>query len=260
MKKLLVVVLALVVIVGIAATLYMDYGRPQDDVILGGRPDSAVTTSPPEKPAEKPIVVNNEPKYKGQALDFLASSRELANYPKEFVSVQREKLAEVIKLVDASPRDESNWVDIGLVKKVFNNFIGARDAWEYAKLLNPNASMPYYNLGKLYSAYLPDNKKAEENFMAALSLNPSVEYVYLALAEFYHDFYKEKSNQVDEVLLEGLKAMPLDLNLNLQLALYYKEIGDKENAIKYFERFLKLPNLTGTQQKAIEEELAALKS
>lgn len=259
MKKLLLIVSVLVITGGVAATLYMDYGRSQDDVILGTQP-AVATTSSSEKPAEKPIVINKEPKYKGQALDFLASSKELANYPKEFVSAQHDKLTGIIKLIEGSPKDETNWVDIGLVKKVFNNFIGARDAWEYAKLLNPNASMPYYNLGKLYSAYLPDNKKAEENFLAALSLNPSVEYVYLALAEFYHDFYKEKFDQVDEVLLEGLKAMPLDLNLNLQLALYYKEIGDKENAINYFEKFLKLPHLTGTQQKAIEEELAALKS
>ena len=57
-----------------------------------------------------------------------------------------------------------------------------------------------------------------------------------------------------------MKVAPLDLNLTLQLAFYYKEIGDRENTIKYFERFLKLPDLTGAQQKIIEEELAALKS
>lgn len=264
MKKILIILFGLVLAGATAVTLYVDYGRPQGkNGIVDAKPE--VATSSSEKPSDKPIVeivesVDVAPKYKGQDLDYLGSSKELSIYPKEFVEAQRVKLASIIKLTQESPKDETNWIDVGLVKKVFNNYVGARDAWEYAKLLNPKASMSYYNLGKLYSGYLGDNKKAEANFLAALDLNAGVSDVYLALAEFYRDFYKEKHDQVDDVLLEGLNVTPLDLNLTLQLAFYYKDIGDKENAVKYFEKFLKLPNLTGTQQRAVEEELATLKN
>ncbi|MDO8467163.1 MAG: hypothetical protein Q7S83_03445 [bacterium] len=264
MKKILLTLGGLVVIGASTAVFYSNYYKPKGDVVTPtqGQSDDGIVlaTSSPEKPAEKPIVIDSTPKYKGQDLNFLASPKELSGYPKEFVEAQQKKLLGIIKLVNENPKDETNWIDVGLVKKVFNNYIGARDVWEYAKLLNPNASMSYSNLGKLYSGYLSDNKKAEENFLAALKLDPGISDGYLALAEFYRDFYKEKFDQVDDVLLAGIKVVPLDLNLHLQLAFYYKNIGDKENAIKYFEKFLKLPDLTGAQQKAIEEEVVALKS
>ena len=146
-----------------AAGIYWNYNRPQGDLAVDGQ-----ATGSPEKSLEKSVAVNDAPKtpkYKGQALDLLASSKELANYPKEFVEVQRAKLAGILNLIKENPNDETNWIDMGLVKKVFNNFTGARDAWEYAKLLNPGTSMAHYNLGKLYSAYLPDNQKAQANFL-----------------------------------------------------------------------------------------------
>ena len=199
------------------------------------------------------------PVYKGQAMDFLGDSKILSGYPKEFVDVKRAQLANVIGLIQKDPGASVNWMDLGLIKKNFDNFIGTRDAWEYVKLLNPDSALAYYNLGKLYSAYLRDNQKAEENFVKAAQLDSASDYPYLGLAEFYRDFYKAKYDQVDDVLLAGLKNLPSDPNLIIQLALYYKDLGDKENAIKYFERFLRLPDLSGDQQQAIEAELAELK-
>lgn len=234
---------------------FVDDNSAQPELIFDGGGSSAGTPTSAKPDSETPTL----PEYKGQALDFLGDSKILAGYPKEFVDTKRAQLANVIGLIKQDPGVSVNWMDLGLIKKNFDNFVGTRDAWEYVKLLNPENALAYYNLGKLYSAYLHDNQKAETNFLEAVRRDQTSDYPYLGLAEFYRDFYKEKSDQVDDVLLAGLKNLPADPNLIIQLAFYYKAAGDKANAIKYFEQFLKLPVLTGEQQKAIEAELTALK-
>ena len=72
-------------------------------------------------------------------------------------------------------------------------------------------------------------------------------------------FYKVKYDQVDNLLLLGIETMPDDTNLVIKLAFYYKEAGNKEGAIQSFERLLSMQGLTGAQQKAFEDEIAALK-
>ncbi len=197
-------------------------------------------------------------KYTGQALKFLGDPQILAKYPVGFVEKKRNQLADIIKLIETDPKNPINWMDVGLVKKNFDNFSGVRDVWEYAKLLSPRNSLNYYNLGNLYAAYLHDNQKAEQNFLEALKLDPNESLSYLGLAEFYHDFYKAKFDQVDDVLLAGLKVLPADPNLLLQLGFYYKSLQDKGHALEYFNRFLKLSGVTGAQQQQIQNEVDAL--
>lgn len=212
----------------------------------------------PEANKAKAPVKTATNQYSGQALKFLGDPQILAGYPAEFVERKRNQLADIVKLIESDPKDETNWMDAGLIKKNFDNFDGVRDVWEYAKLVNPNNALNYYNLGILYASYFSDNKKAEQNFLVALKLDPQENLAYLGLAGLYRDFYKEKSDQVDDVLLAGLKVLPEDPNLLLQLGFYYKSVQDKERAIEYFNRFLKLVGITGYQQQQIQNEVDIL--
>lgn len=213
--------------------------------------------------AAAPTAPRNDsasPKYTGQFLSYLGDPKIIARYPKEFVERYRKQLDNVVFSVRQYPKDEVYWIEAGIIKKQFDNFIGARDAWEYARILNPRSGVAYHNLGNLYSLYLQDFKKAEVNYQAFLSLDRLTAQPYLVLSDFYKDFYKEKSGLADDVLLAGLEYLPEDPNLILNLAIYYKSVGDKAEAIKYFEWFLKLPDLNGAQVAAVQKELESLKS
>lgn len=214
------------------------------------------------KPATTtPAVTMTDPKvYKGQALSFLAGLEALSKYPTEFVEAYKDRLSNAIAMIKESPNDSVYWIEIGLVKKTFDNYIGARDAWNYATVLDPKNSVIYHNLGNLYALYLKDVTKAEKNYKLSLALDPMSAQPYLTLADFYKDFYPGKANLAEGVLLEGLNMLPNDGNLILNLALYYKSTGNKWEAIEYFEKFLALPDLTGTQQAAVKTEIEALKS
>lgn len=211
-----------------------------------------------------PIIVQKDPglavvkKYSGQSLEYLGSAEIVAKYPKDFVDRQRATLLSLIDGINQEPNQIERWIDLGLIKKAFDNYAGARDAWEYAKLINPNSALNYYNLGNLYGWYIGDLKKAETNYREAIKLAPRSGDFYLALAGFYQDVYKEKSDLADDVLLDGMKNTPKDSNIIMQLAYHYKSAGDKEGAIKYFSLLLNSPNISGAQQQAFEEEIAAL--
>jgi tetratricopeptide (TPR) repeat protein len=213
----------------------------------------------PAKPKEAIVEKPAAPQYRGQSLTYLGDTAILAKYPNEFVDRYRERLANVVNLMGKYPKDDTYWIELGIIKKQFDNYLGTRDAWQYALMLNSKNPITYYNLGSLYGLYLNDPKKAEENFQQSLKLDPTFSQSYLALAEFY-GAYKEKSDLVDDVLLEGLRVLPGDHNLILHLAIHYKSVGDKENAIKYFEQFLKLANLTKSQVEAVKKELESLRS
>lgn len=215
-----------------------------------------------KKPAEKSSVANSNanPTYRGQALNYLGDPQALVKYPKEFVGAYRQRLETAINLAVQYPKDENYWIEIGIVKKNLDNYFGARDAWEYASLLNSENATVYYNLANLYGLYLGDLKRAEENYKKSIETYPYTAQSYLALSDFYKDVYTEKSDLTDNVLLEGLRQIPGDPNLILGLAIYYKSSGDKENAIKYFEQFLTLKNLSKAQIQAVQKELDSLRS
>ena len=82
--------------------------------------------------------------------------------------------------------------------------MGARDAWQYAKLLEPDSLLPYLNLANLYGYYLNNLNKAEENYLAAVDRDPINKFgAYTSLAGFYRDFgYKESAIEYYQKVLE----------------------------------------------------------
>lgn len=168
--------------------------------------------------------VPTPPPYTGDPIENIGNDPFVQQVPTDYLRKYKQELANFKKTLAENPEDAEGWVRVGVLKKFFNNYEGARDAWEYVKIINPAFSTPYYNLGGLYAGYLKDNPKAEENYLKAIEIDPNLTYFYLALAEFYSVFYKEKIDQVDDILLRGLAALPNNESL-LGALRNYKESG-----------------------------------
>lgn len=147
----------------------------------------------------------------------------------------------------------SDWIAVGIIKKFFNDFEGARDAWEYVTVLYPSDPLAFENLGNLYALYLHDNAKAEYNYKKAIENNPSEPSFYIALADFYKLFDTSKKDKVPEVIFSGLDRIK-DANLYLYLATYFKGAGNKEDAIRYYKEVQKLAQ----DSPGIQEEISRL--
>ena len=105
------------------------------------------------------------------------------------------------------PTSFSNWLYLGLDRKGIGDYEGAKQAWEYAMLIEPGSFVVRGNLGDLYAYYLKDNKKAEDNYLKALELGPSQIYLYYKTAEFYRDFLND-SQKAKGIVQIGLKLSP----------------------------------------------------
>lgn len=152
-----------------------------------------------EVAVEEPQSVLNEkkvtqidrqyPAYVGQSLSFIASEIDKNRFPAEIVERYIGKLEKLAIALKDDPYDFDDWMAVGIYKKFFDNYIGARDAWEYAKILVPAQPQSYLNLANLYAYYLKDLKSAEDNYLAAVNLDQNnVNGSYNVLAGFYRDF------------------------------------------------------------------------
>ncbi len=203
--------------------------------------------------------------YRGEPIEEIGNDPAIKNFPPEAIEKNKNRLHELAVQLKTDPKNWNFWMEIGQLKKFFNNYNGAVAVYEYAKTINPEEPLVYYNLANLYGSYLRDYPKAEEYYLKALDYGPSDEYIYLGLAEFYRDFYTAKSDLTDDVLLQGLKEIPNNPNLIIQLAYYYKSVygesrqtADKENAIKYFSQLISIPDINADQKQAFREEIKAL--
>ena len=199
------------------------------------------TTTAAVKPEIKEIKdEGNLVFYVGQDLADIGNSSFMNKVPKEQVDKYKAELARLKEVLESDPTNVENWMSVANIKNFFNNYEGARDAWEYAKYLNNDNSAVYYNLGNLYGGYLKDYKLAEENFLKAIELEKKNVNYYIGTADFYWNFYTGKKGEAGNILEEGMKEMPDDISLLSYAAGYYKNTGNKERALALYNKVLSL--------------------
>lgn len=174
--------------------------------------DDAVSVNPDEEVALQ--------LYSGDPIENIGNDAFIEQVPSEYLKSYKKELSELRETLAKNPGDFDGWLRLGVIKKFFNNYVGARDAWEYANAVASNNSTAYYNLGGLYGAYLKDYAKAETNYLAAIKNDPKLPYVYLGLAEFYSVFFPAKKDLADDVIRQGLEANPDDESLKGALKYY----------------------------------------
>lgn len=167
------------------------------------------------------------------------------------------EIKNVSDVLKKNPEFFDGWMNLGVLRKFIGDYDGAREAWEYAAALRPDVHITYNNLGDLYHFYLKDFTKAEMNMRRAVDVKSDFIMGYTHLHELYLYSLKSKSDLADDVLMEGIQKNQDDPELRIVLASYYRDIGDKANARKYFAEAIALnpPNKT-----ALQLELAALDS
>ena len=174
------------------------------------------------------------------------------NAPKELIDKRRGDLKVLAAVLTSNPKGNGgvdDWIAVGIIKKFFNDYEGTKDAWEYAGVLYPANALSFANLGSLYGFYLKDPVKAEFNYRKAIQNDPYQSSYYLGLADFYAQVDTAQKNKIPDVMLAGLQYVK-DPNLLLYLAGYYKNIGDKANAVKYYQEVLKIaPDQAGIQEE-----------
>lgn len=146
----------------------------------------------------------------------------LSTLTPEIKKITLAHLESAITAIKKDPKDIMNWIDLGIQRKQLGDYEGARDAWEYAKALDPNNIVPWNNLGDLYHFYLKDYKKSEENWKKTIALKPDYMQGYRGLYELYTYSMKEKTSEIPVMLKQGIAKNPGATDLQALLAEYEK--------------------------------------
>jgi tetratricopeptide (TPR) repeat protein len=134
----------------------------------------------------------NEGKNFGKVPDLNREVKFPASFPAEARPVFMNKLAVSKAELAKTPYDYDQWVGLGQLWIMIEDYDGARLAWEYATKLSPTDFVAFGNLGFLYGYHLNDMAKAETNFLKALSNGPEQLSLYQQTFEFYRDVLKDK--------------------------------------------------------------------
>ena len=254
-KKIFAILIVVLAVIGIISANYIfkkDEGLLNQNEVPQNSDKSGILIE--EKPTGKPV--QQFPSYKGRPLGEVRFGTGFSA-PEAAIEKKRGDLKVLAAILGANPMGGvgvDDWIAVGVIKKFFNDYEGARDVWEYAGILYPDNALSFANLGNLYGFYLKDSAKAEFNFLRAIKNDAYQVNYYVSLADFYNHILTSKRDKVPEVLLDGLEKIK-DANLFLNLATYYRDIGDKTNAIKYYQEVLNIePDHVG-----IKEEMVKLK-
>lgn len=172
------------------------------------------------------------------------------------VILAKKKIGEAVAAIELNYDYDSPWLDLGAYRKLIGDYTGAIAAWEFLGVIRPNAYVSYHNLGDLYAFTLNNPQKGEQYFLKSLQVGPANIQGYLALAVLYHDSaVLGKADQVEKILLRGVAANAGNFSLLVNLAGYYRDNGQKDLALKYFEEAL----AADPQNQLVAEEIARLK-
>ena len=141
----------------------------------------------------------------------------------EVKSIILARIAENVSVLKKDSSDVNEWIMLGVNRKSLGDYEGARDAWEYAKVLAPTHIVAWNNLGDLYHFYLKDYVKSEENWKKTIALKPDYVQGYSGLVDLYRYSFKVKLSETPVILKQGITKNPDLVDLQVMLAHYYQD-------------------------------------
>ncbi|OGZ99524.1 MAG: hypothetical protein A3D57_00700 [Candidatus Sungbacteria bacterium RIFCSPHIGHO2_02_FULL_46_12] len=228
-------------------------GEISGNINNGGEVGTTTDISPAPAPVKKAPSL---PKYKGEAVEIVKEDQSVtASYPEETKKTKKRELLELAQKLAKNPNDLDNWLQVGVIKKFFGDYNGARDAWEYVNIIRPSNSVSFFNLGGLYALYLRDYPKAEANYKMAIKNSPLDAMYYTALSDLYRNSMPENAGKVLDVMNQGLAVNPDDTGLLVYVAGYYRDTKDYARAIEAYQKVL----LQDPSNEAIKNAIEDLK-
>lgn len=170
---------------------------------------------------------------------------------------EKEELPEDIKTaydtLQNDPSDINAYIKIATWKRDKDQTEDALKLYRAALEIQPDSTLLLMNSAELYvrSGQYPE---AEAAYLKVTDTNPKWLAAYRALADLYRYQMPDKQGEIPKILQKGLDANPeYELYFVGPMAVYYKDFGTKEEAIKWYERLLKLDPENTTAKGELEE-------
>ncbi|MFC1630105.1 tetratricopeptide repeat protein [Patescibacteria group bacterium] len=136
------------------------------------------------------------------------------------------------------PENFNALMTLAFIHYQIRDYETARDIYLKVGEISPKNYTSFWNLGNTY-VWLKDYEGAERAYLKTIENSPDQVRHYTALGELYLYHFPEKKDQIPQIYKKGLEVLPGDYNLLVNLAEYYREIGDKETALFYYQEVIK---------------------
>src|SRR3989344_9545283 len=218
-KNFLPIVVFCLMAVGVGYYMYKDFSSQKEEVIV-----EDITKEGENNQENKDEIGNGNGSVEivevnSDSVATLKYSIPVPNLDKEVLfpastppAVKERMLKEITYTISLLKQDSNlfnQWSDLGLLLKSINDYVWARDVWEYAAALRPKDSLVFTNLGNLYGYYLKELEKAEKNYLQSIENDQKLPYLYVRAALFYLEVSNDKE-KAKNVIEEGFKNIPGD--------------------------------------------------
>ncbi|MBI4433291.1 tetratricopeptide repeat protein [Candidatus Uhrbacteria bacterium] len=169
------------------------------------------------------------------------ANRRLAPVPTNLAPErQREVTDQIAKseaAIRANPSDFNAYVELALAKEELGDRDGAAETYRTMNQRFPGNYLSFQNLGQLYE----DAGKydlAAEQYLLAINNAPRIAHLYRKIVNLYTYQLKDRASDLPRILQKGLGVTPGSIDLMAMLAVYYRDHGQPEEAIKWYEHLL----------------------
>lgn len=122
-----------------------------------------------------------------------------------------------------------------------------------AEISNYNSWIPYHHLGIVYRR-MKEYDKADQAFTNALKISNNTELtVFLSRIEMYRYELHKSNEEIKQVYEEAIKSSSDASNAEVSYAGFLKDIGDNEEAVKYYKILIEKYPGNQTYQQEIDE-------
>ena len=169
-----------------------------------------------------------------------------------------DKVREAVEKLKSNPQDADSYLAIAAYKREKGEYSDAIKIYLAALEFRPTDTLLLMNIAELYER-TKQYSEAETAYQKVIETNPKWTNSYRNLVSLYLYNLKEKQSEIPKILELGLKNNAdegIDAEFIGQLAVYYKDFGPKEEAIKWYKKLIELDPTNETAKK----ELAELKS
>ncbi|MEK7662414.1 MAG: hypothetical protein AAB355_02910 [Patescibacteria group bacterium] len=207
------------------------------------------------KKAETPSVAKDDISGNIKAPVFSSGISFGPSISNDIKTIISRNVSNLLLSIERSPKDSGLLIDLSMQYKVAGDYGKSLQALEYAAALSPDNYVIFHNMGDIYHYHLKDYKKAESNYLESIYLKPNVPNSHRSLYELYKFFYTEKSSEIPKILKNAITSNPKNYDFVIILAQYYRDSGDKAQAIIYYDKAL--AEILKTGDEALEESVAA---
>ncbi len=171
------------------------------------------------------------------------------------MTVEQQQLYDEARLkLEEDPDDYSALFQLANLKQAMLDRVGAISLYEKLLTIKPDDILVLHNLGNIYYD-LGRYEEAEKIELEILEKTPKWTAAYQELMMIYQFHLTDRRGKLESLLLKGLNLVPeAEVDFVSLLAKYYDELmPDKEKALEYYSRLVKLQTQNQDAQKRVFE-------